>query len=150
VSFLCLQTPVFSSYFLVATATGLFAQTGVCTLHSCLVYPQILVFLNDLRYKVIGVIIRKSLRLSRRARLHHNAGQITNMISTDATRIEWFAAIGHACVISVIVTSRLLISALSLWTSPIQVCGTYCLLSFGTTLAMSLACVDCHWSGPSH
>ncbi|KAG6873111.1 hypothetical protein C0995_002774 [Termitomyces sp. Mi166 len=48
-----------------------------------------------MRAGVIDAIFRKSLRLSGRARLEHTAGQITTMISTDATRIDQFAAFAH-------------------------------------------------------
>ncbi|KAG6877944.1 hypothetical protein C0993_001802 [Termitomyces sp. T159_Od127] len=57
-----------------------------------------------MRTGVIGAIFRKSLRLSGRARLDHTAGQITTMISTDATRIDQFAAFAHF-----------------IWVSPIQI-----------------------------
>ncbi|KAG6916304.1 hypothetical protein DXG01_007461 [Tephrocybe rancida] len=50
-----------------------------------------------------GTIFRKSLRLSGRARLEHTAGQITTMISTDATRVDQFVAFAHY-----------------IWVSPIQ------------------------------
>ncbi|KAH8103355.1 multidrug resistance-associated ABC transporter [Cristinia sonorae] len=42
----------------------------------------------SLRTCVIGLIFRKALRLSGRARLEHSVGQITTMISTDATGLE--------------------------------------------------------------
>ncbi|KAI0701736.1 multidrug resistance-associated ABC transporter [Earliella scabrosa] len=41
-----------------------------------------------LRTSLVGAIFRKSLRLTGRARLDHNVGQITTMISTDATRLD--------------------------------------------------------------
>ncbi|KAG6889349.1 hypothetical protein C0992_005577 [Termitomyces sp. T32_za158] len=53
-----------------------------------------------MRAGVIGAIFRKSLRLSGRARLEHTAGQITTMISTDATQTlgvpEHYLAFGLA------------------------------------------------------
>ncbi|KAG6830985.1 hypothetical protein H0H92_013457 [Tricholoma furcatifolium] len=57
-----------------------------------------------IRSSVIGTIFRKSLRLSGRAKLEHNTGQITTMISTDATKLDHFTAFGH-----------------NLWVSPIQI-----------------------------
>ncbi|KAF5370913.1 hypothetical protein D9615_009789 [Tricholomella constricta] len=48
-----------------------------------------------MRAAIIGAIFRKSTRLSGRARLEHTVGQITTMISTDATRIDQFAAFAH-------------------------------------------------------
>ncbi|KAF8066642.1 multidrug resistance-associated ABC transporter [Lyophyllum atratum] len=66
-----------------------------------------------MRAGVIGAIFRKSLRLSGRARLEHSAGQITTMISTDATRIDLFAAYAHY-----------------IWVAPIQI-----IIGFGLLIA---------------
>ncbi|CAA7270432.1 unnamed protein product [Cyclocybe aegerita] len=57
----------------------------------------------SIRTGVIGSVFRKSLRLSGRARAAHSVGQITTMISTDATRLDRFSAFGH-----------------NLWVAPIQ------------------------------
>ncbi|KAF9067926.1 multidrug resistance-associated ABC transporter [Rhodocollybia butyracea] len=57
-----------------------------------------------IRTGIIGNIFRKSLRLSGRARNQHSVGQITTMISTDATRLDLFSANVH-----------------NLWVSPIQI-----------------------------
>ncbi|KAE9399630.1 multidrug resistance-associated ABC transporter [Gymnopus androsaceus JB14] len=57
-----------------------------------------------IRTGIIGNIFRKSLRLSGRARNQHSVGQITTMISTDASRLDTFSANVHV-----------------LWVSPIQV-----------------------------
>lgn len=54
----------------------------------------------SVRTGVIGNIFRKSLRLSGRARLEHSVGQITTMISTDATRLDLVSAFVHKCVSS--------------------------------------------------
>ncbi|KAG6830040.1 hypothetical protein H0H92_002458 [Tricholoma furcatifolium] len=51
-----------------------------------------------------GIIFRKSLRISGRAKLEHGVGQITTMISTDATRLDRFTTYGH-----------------NLWVAPIQI-----------------------------
>ncbi|KAJ7580556.1 multidrug resistance-associated ABC transporter [Mycena floridula] len=56
------------------------------------------------RTAVIGNIFRKSLRLSGKARLDHSVGQITTLISTDATRFDHLTSLGH-----------------HLWVSPIQI-----------------------------
>ncbi|KAF9500249.1 multidrug resistance-associated ABC transporter [Pleurotus eryngii] len=56
------------------------------------------------RSALIGNIFQKSLRLSGRARISHSVGQITTMISTDATRLDRFSMYVHA-----------------LWVSPIQI-----------------------------
>ncbi|KII85509.1 hypothetical protein PLICRDRAFT_145262 [Plicaturopsis crispa FD-325 SS-3] len=58
----------------------------------------------SVRTSTIGAIFRKSMRLSGRARLSHSVGQITTMISTDATRLDRSAAMAH-----------------NLWVSPIQI-----------------------------
>ncbi|PPQ81812.1 hypothetical protein CVT25_013648 [Psilocybe cyanescens] len=52
---------------------------------------------------IVGSVFRKSLRLSGKARVNHSVGQITTMISTDATRLDRFSAFAH-----------------NLWVSPIQ------------------------------
>ncbi|KAI0659143.1 multidrug resistance-associated ABC transporter [Cubamyces menziesii] len=57
-----------------------------------------------IRTSLIGAIFRKSLRLSGRARLKHSVGQITTMISTDATRLDRNQANIH-----------------NLWVAPIQI-----------------------------
>ncbi|KAF8962130.1 multidrug resistance-associated ABC transporter [Flammula alnicola] len=57
----------------------------------------------SIRTGIIGSVFRKSLRLSGRARVNHSTGQITTMISTDATRLDRFSQFGH-----------------NLWVSPIQ------------------------------
>ena len=48
--------------------------------------------------QLIGVIFRKSLRISGRAKLEHTVGQITTMISTDASRLDFFAGSAHKYV----------------------------------------------------
>ena len=45
--------------------------------------------------QIIGTVFRKSLRLSGKARINHNVGQITTMISTDAARLDRFSAFAH-------------------------------------------------------
>lgn len=70
------------------------------------------------RTSVIGAIYRKSLRLSARARLDHNVGKITTMISADATRLE-----------------RNTYNAHQLWVSPIQI--AICLALLIKTLGYS-------------
>ncbi|KAL5511261.1 hypothetical protein ACEPAH_4476 [Sanghuangporus vaninii] len=57
-----------------------------------------------LRSALIGAIFRKSLRLSGKARTKHSVGQITTMISTDATRLDLVSANIH-----------------NLWVAPIQI-----------------------------
>ncbi|CAA7257506.1 unnamed protein product [Cyclocybe aegerita] len=66
---------------LISMTTGLYVRTGV-----------------------VGNIFRKSLRLSGKARAEHSVGQITTMISTDATHLDMFSAFAH-----------------HLWSAPIQV-----------------------------
>ncbi|KAH6879600.1 cadmium ion transporter [Coprinopsis sp. MPI-PUGE-AT-0042] len=59
--------------------------------------------------QLVGNIVRKSLRLSGRARSEHSVGQIITMVSTDATSIEHFMAFAH-----------------TIWVAPIQL-----ILGFG-------------------
>ncbi|KLO13407.1 multidrug resistance-associated ABC transporter [Schizopora paradoxa] len=56
------------------------------------------------RTGVIGAIFRKSLRLSGKARISHGVGQVTTMISTDATRLDLCSQYVH-----------------NLWVAPIQI-----------------------------
>lgn len=67
------------------------AQVGSLTDH----HGMLVSMANGLyvRAGVIGNIFRKSLRLSGKARVDHSIGQITTMISTDATRLDTFAAL---------------------------------------------------------
>ncbi|OCH88007.1 multidrug resistance-associated ABC transporter [Obba rivulosa] len=58
----------------------------------------------SIRAGIVGSIFRKSLRLSGRARINHSVGQITTMISTDATRLDRQSAFAH-----------------NLWVAPIQI-----------------------------
>lgn len=48
--------------------------------------------------KIVGSIFRKSLRLSGRARNEHSIGQITTMISSDATHLDIFTGFAHQLV----------------------------------------------------
>ncbi|KZO98301.1 multidrug resistance-associated ABC transporter [Calocera viscosa TUFC12733] len=57
-----------------------------------------------IRTSVISNIFRKALRLSGKARLTHSTGQITTMISADATRMDLASGFAHM-----------------LWVSPIQI-----------------------------
>ncbi|KIM43822.1 hypothetical protein M413DRAFT_434825 [Hebeloma cylindrosporum] len=57
----------------------------------------------SLRTGIIATVFRKSLRLSGKARVNHSVGQITTMISTDASRLDRFSQFAH-----------------NLWVSPIQ------------------------------
>ncbi|TFK67200.1 multidrug resistance-associated ABC transporter [Pluteus cervinus] len=55
------------------------------------------------RTSIIGIVFRKALRLSGRARLEHSMGQVTTVISTDASRLDRFCMFGH-----------------NIWVAPIQ------------------------------
>ncbi|KAJ2916152.1 hypothetical protein MD484_g4261, partial [Candolleomyces efflorescens] len=57
----------------------------------------------SIRTGIIGSIFRKCLRISGKGRAGHSVGQITTMISTDATRLDRFVGFAHI-----------------LWTAPIQ------------------------------
>lgn len=43
----------------------------------------------------IGAIFRKATRLSTSERQHFNSGMVTNLVSSDAGRIEAFIGFGH-------------------------------------------------------
>ncbi|TDL20293.1 multidrug resistance-associated ABC transporter [Rickenella mellea] len=58
----------------------------------------------SVRTGVVGNIFRKSLRLSGRARLDHTVGQITTMISADASRLDLVSAFVH-----------------NIWIAPVQI-----------------------------
>ncbi|KAJ7591654.1 multidrug resistance-associated ABC transporter [Mycena floridula] len=83
---------------------ALFAMQEVASLMSN--HYTHLVMINGLylRSAVIGNVFRKSLRLSGRARLDHSVGQITTMISADATRFDRVAFFIH-----------------NVWVAPIQI-----------------------------
>ncbi|KAF8578287.1 multidrug resistance-associated ABC transporter [Ramaria rubella] len=80
-----------------------------------------------LRAGIISLIFRKSLCLSGKARLKHSSGQITTLISTDATRIDLASTLIH-----------------DLWINPIQIAigvglligdlGVSALVGFGVLL----------------
>ncbi|KAH9919495.1 multidrug resistance-associated ABC transporter [Epithele typhae] len=72
----------------IGLAFGIFAMQEVSSLLSN--HYQMIAMTNGLclRTSLIGAIFRKSLRLSGRARNEHSVGQITTMISTDATRLD--------------------------------------------------------------
>ncbi|TFK65936.1 hypothetical protein BDN72DRAFT_900291, partial [Pluteus cervinus] len=53
--------------------------------------------------QIIGTVFRKALRLSGRARLEHSMGQVTTVISADASRLDRFCMFGH-----------------NIWVAPIQ------------------------------
>ncbi|KAI0929440.1 hypothetical protein AcV7_005292 [Taiwanofungus camphoratus] len=88
----------------IGLAFALFVMQEVSSLMTC--HYQLMTMTTGLsvRTSLIGTIFRKSLRLSGRARLDHSVGQITTMISTDATRLDRCAAYMHL-----------------LWVAPIQI-----------------------------
>ncbi|KAF5370935.1 hypothetical protein D9615_009781 [Tricholomella constricta] len=88
----------------IGLAIGLFAMQEVSSLMTNHYYQTSQTTGLLVRTGVIGNVFRKSLRISGRAKLEHSVGQITTMISTDATRLDRFAAFGH-----------------NLWVSPIQI-----------------------------
>ncbi|KAI0635122.1 multidrug resistance-associated ABC transporter [Trametes polyzona] len=88
----------------IGLAFAIFAMQEVSSLLSN--HYQMVAMSNGLclRTSLIGAIFRKSLRLSGRARMKHSVGQITTMISTDATRLDRNSAMIH-----------------NLWIAPIQI-----------------------------
>jgi hypothetical protein len=79
--------------------------------------------------QLIGAIFRKSLRLSGRARLEHNVGKITTMISTDTARLDRSAAFAHKYVFwgyfVICLFIRSISAHFSVWVGPIQVSPLY-------------------------
>ncbi|KAL5035647.1 hypothetical protein RTP6_003309 [Batrachochytrium dendrobatidis] len=57
-----------------------------------------------LRAAFVGMIYRKSMRLTSAARQDFNSGKVTNIVSTDVARIETFLGMMH-----------------SMWTAPVQI-----------------------------
>ena len=53
--------------------------------------------------QIVGTVFRKSLRLSGKARVNHSVGQITTMISTDATRLDRFSQFAHKYALGFVV-----------------------------------------------
>ncbi|KAL4261872.1 ATP-binding cassette transporter C [Pleurotus pulmonarius] len=60
-------------------------------------YHYMIMMTNGLRVRsaLIGNIFRKSMRLSGRARVQHDVGQITTLISMDSARVDEFSGIVH-------------------------------------------------------
>lgn len=96
--------------------TGLMVRAGVR------VFTEISasIFFTMECMQIVGNVFRKSLRASGRSRLEHSVGQITTMISTDATRLDHFAIFGHKCVLYSPLFDKH-VTTFSLWVSPIQV-----------------------------
>ncbi|KAI0087237.1 multidrug resistance-associated ABC transporter [Irpex rosettiformis] len=88
----------------IGIAFGLFAMQEVASLMTNHYMQMSMTMGVTLRTGIIGAIFRKSLRLSGRARMSHSVGQITTMISTDATRLDRSTMFMH-----------------NLWVAPIQI-----------------------------
>ncbi|KAF9466027.1 multidrug resistance-associated ABC transporter [Collybia nuda] len=88
----------------IGLAIGLFALQGISSLFANHHIHRGMTMGLSMRTGVIGIIFRKSLRISGRARLIHPTGKITTMISTDASRLDRFATYGH-----------------NLWAAPLQI-----------------------------
>ncbi|KAH9476201.1 ABC-type transporter cicA [Psilocybe cubensis] len=87
----------------IGVAIGLFVMQEAASLMTNHYQQTALTTGLSVRTGIIGSVFRKSLRLSGKARVNHSVGQITTMISTDATRLDRFSAFCH-----------------NLWVSPIQ------------------------------
>ncbi|KAG5645383.1 hypothetical protein DXG03_006336 [Asterophora parasitica] len=79
----------------IGLAVGLFAMQEVSSLMTNHYFQTSLTTGLLVRTGIIGNVFRKSLRMSGRAKSEHSTGQITTMISTDASRLDRFAAFGH-------------------------------------------------------
>ena len=124
--------------------TGLYIRTGV----RAQIHTSMMVFLANLTgsLQIIGSVFRKSLRLSGKSRMNHSVGQITTMISTDATRLDRFSGFAHEYGLGFVLHLEILLTLLiRIWVSPIQVfINTRSLL-----LSQHLHLVG-HWFWTSH
>jgi len=120
--------------------------------------------------KVIGNIFRKSLRLSgrvcsespinhtlridisRQARLEHNAGKITTMISTDTTRLDFATTMVHMYVADLF-DGPITYPLSRLWISPIMVPQTLSsdstLSNFSNRFSLELVSLLITWAPPA-
>ncbi|TFK50066.1 multidrug resistance-associated ABC transporter [Heliocybe sulcata] len=85
-------------------AVAIFVMQEASSLMSNHYYMRTMTVGVLIRTATIGLIFRKSLRLSGRARSQHSVGQITTMISTDTARLDRVGSMAHV-----------------LWTAPIQI-----------------------------
>ncbi|KAL4258198.1 ATP-binding cassette transporter C, partial [Pleurotus pulmonarius] len=88
----------------IGLALALFAMQQIASLLTNHFFMITMVNGLCVRSALVGNIFQKSLRLSGRGRMAHSVGQITTMISTDASRLDRFSIYVH-----------------SLWVSPIQI-----------------------------
>ncbi|TDL26292.1 multidrug resistance-associated ABC transporter [Rickenella mellea] len=87
----------------IGLAFALFAMQEIASLLQNYYMFSTMTIGMSVRSSVIGMIVRKSLRLSARARSEHSVGQITTMVSTDSTRLDLASGFVH-----------------NLWVAPIQ------------------------------
>ena len=87
-----------------AYAFGLFALQIFNTIGFNIFYQICATNGLALKTSINAAVYRKSLRLSSAARQNFSPGKITNMISTDANRIELFVTLAH-----------------TMWTAPLQI-----------------------------
>ncbi|KAI0700341.1 multidrug resistance-associated ABC transporter [Cytidiella melzeri] len=88
----------------IGLAFGLFVMQEAASLMTNHYMQMTMTIGVAVRTAIIGAVFRKSLRLSGRARQSHSVGQITTMISTDATRLDRSSQFMH-----------------NLWVAPIQI-----------------------------
>ncbi|KAF8815566.1 multidrug resistance-associated ABC transporter [Phlegmacium glaucopus] len=102
----------------IGLAFALFVMQGECFLSFKMTNHFMLMSMTTglyVRTGIVGNIFRKSLRLSGRARNEHSVGQITTMISSDATHLDLFTGFAHhlwAAPIQLIIGIGLLIGTL--------------------------------------
>ncbi|KDQ52618.1 hypothetical protein JAAARDRAFT_40221 [Jaapia argillacea MUCL 33604] len=87
----------------IGLGVALFVMQEVASLMTNHYMSSMMIIGLSIRTALVGAIFRKSLRLSGKARTEHSVGQITTLISTDATRLDIVGAYAH-----------------NLWIAPIQ------------------------------
>ncbi|KDQ12205.1 hypothetical protein BOTBODRAFT_57028 [Botryobasidium botryosum FD-172 SS1] len=79
----------------IGLAIALYAMQEIASLCSNMYFFQAMTTGFLVRTSVVSCIFRKSLRLSGRSRIEHSTGQITTLISTDASRLDSAASQFH-------------------------------------------------------
>ena len=80
---------------LASMTTGIYIRTSVRPFLNLVFLFKKIDYSFAFNIQIIGNIFRKSLRLSGRARAEHSIGQITTLISKDATHLDAMSAFGH-------------------------------------------------------
>ncbi|KAJ1567508.1 hypothetical protein HK405_005711, partial [Cladochytrium tenue] len=76
-------------------AAGMFALNMVASTCLAFFFQRATAYAIAVRATLTSVVYRKALRLSAAARLHFDAGRVTNMVSSDLARMEQFVIFFH-------------------------------------------------------